>query len=66
MDKLKIPKQSKIRDLVRDYICSKTGHPVDIASGKVTTEHIDFSFSGPILLILGVPKIIEELRTHKH
>ncbi|MBK9578118.1 MAG: hypothetical protein IPO40_13665 [Fibrobacteres bacterium] len=48
MDKLKIPKKSKIRDLVHDYICSKTGHPVDIASGKVTTEHIDFAFPGPI------------------
>ncbi|MBK9579768.1 MAG: hypothetical protein IPO40_22080 [Fibrobacteres bacterium] len=43
MDKLKIPKKSKIRDLVHKGICSLTGHPVNIASGKVTTEHIDFS-----------------------
>ncbi|MGB0930942.1 MAG: PAAR domain-containing protein, partial [Chitinophagales bacterium] len=31
--------------------CDKVGHPVDVASGKVFTEKVDFSLSGSIPLV---------------
>ncbi len=49
MDKLGI-KSNSFRNLVHRRICSVTGHPVDIATGKVFTEAIDFSLPGPIPL----------------
>jgi len=39
-----------LRNRVRRAICAVTGHPVDIATGKVFTEHIDFELPGPIPL----------------
>ena len=29
-------------------ICTVTGHPVDVATGKVFTEKVDFELPGPI------------------
>jgi len=49
MDKLRI-KNKGIRNAVHRKICSVTGHPVDIATGKVFTEAIDFELPGPIPL----------------
>ena len=49
MKKVGIPKN--IRNKVHKGICSVTGHPVDIASGKVFTDHIDFELPGPIPLV---------------
>jgi RHS repeat-associated protein len=46
MDKLGIP--PNIQRKVHDAICSVTGHPVDIASGRVFTRHTDFALPGPI------------------
>ncbi|RMG22363.1 MAG: hypothetical protein D6730_16610, partial [Bacteroidetes bacterium] len=46
MKKLGIP--PNIQNKVHRKICSVTGHPVDIASGKVFTEQIDFELPGPI------------------
>ncbi len=37
-----------LRNRVHRGICSVTGHPVDVATGKVFTEHIDFELPGPI------------------
>lgn len=48
MDKLGIP--PNVRNKVHRAICSVTGHPIDIATGKVFTEHTDFELPGPIPL----------------
>jgi len=48
MDKLGIP--PSVRNKVHKSICSVTGHPVDIATGKVFTDNIDFELPGPIPL----------------
>ena len=49
MKKVGIPKN--IRNKVHKGICSVTGHPVDIASGKVFTDHVDFELPGPIPMV---------------
>lgn len=36
------------RNLVRRGICAVTGHPVDIATGKVFTDIVDFEIPGPL------------------
>ncbi len=46
MDKLKVSKSK--RNKIHKKICSITGHPVDIATGKVFTDNIDFELSGAI------------------
>jgi RHS repeat-associated protein len=46
MDALGIP--PNIQRKVHDAICSVTGHPVDVASGKVFTVADDFALNGPI------------------
>ncbi len=48
MKKMKVPKNA--RNKVHKGICSVTGHPVDIASGKVFTDQVDFEIPGPIPL----------------
>ncbi len=50
MNGLKIPPNSFIRNLVHRGVCAITGHPVDIATGKVFTDHIDFELPGPVPL----------------
>lgn len=46
MDKMKIPKG--LRNAVHKGICTVTGHPVDVATGMVFTEKVDFELPGPI------------------
>ena len=41
MDKLGISKASKKRNKVHKGICGLTGHPVDVATGKVLTSRVD-------------------------
>lgn len=48
MKKMGVPPSA--RNKVHRGICSVTGHPVDIASGKVFTEQVDFEIPGPIPL----------------
>ncbi len=49
MDKLGVP--HNMRAMVHKAICTVTGHPVDVATGKVFTDTVDFSLPGPIPLI---------------
>ena len=49
MDKLGVP--ANVRNKVHRSICTVTGHPVDVASGKMFTDHIDFSLPGPLPLV---------------
>jgi RHS repeat-associated protein len=46
MDRLGVP--PNVRNRVHRSICSVTGHPVDVATGKVFTEKIDLELPGPI------------------
>ena len=48
MNKLGVP--PNIRNKVHKSICTVTGHPVDVASGKLFTEAVDFHLPGPIPL----------------
>ena len=50
MDKVldKVPGGSKLKGKASNAICSLTGHPVDVASGKVTTESTDVELPGPL------------------
>lgn len=48
MDKLGVP--PNVRNKVHKGICTVTGHPVDVATGKMFTDHIDFSLPGPLPL----------------
>ena len=36
------------RQRIRNAICTVTGHPVDVATGRVFTEQTDFELPGPI------------------
>lgn len=49
MDKLGVP--ANIRNKIHKGICTVTGHPVDVASGKMFTDHIDFELPGPLPLV---------------
>jgi RHS repeat-associated protein len=40
----------RIRNTVHEKICSVTGHPVDVATGKVLTKQMDFELPGPVPL----------------
>lgn len=46
MDKLGVP--PNVQNKVHKGICSLTGHPVDVATGKVISEALDFELPGPI------------------
>ncbi|MBU6951368.1 DUF6531 domain-containing protein [Hahella sp. HN01] len=48
MDKLGAP--PSVRNRVHKGVCAVTGHPVDVASGKVFTDWIDFQLPGPFPL----------------
>ena len=39
---------ANLRNKVSRLKCKITGHPVDVATGKVFTEHIDFELPGPV------------------
>lgn len=40
----------RLRDLLHRVVCHYTGHPVDVASGKVMTEFVDAELPGPLPL----------------
>lgn len=48
MKKLGVP--PSIQNKVHKAICTVTGHPVDVATGKVFTDNVDFELPGPIPL----------------
>jgi RHS repeat-associated protein len=48
MDKLKLGPRA--RDMVHKGICTTTGHPVDVVTGRVVTEATDWELPGPIPL----------------
>lgn len=43
-------KPSRFRNLLHRAVCFFTGHPVDVASGKVMTEFVDIELPGPMPL----------------
>ena len=47
MNRLGVP--PSIQNRIHRAVCSVTGHPVDVATGKVFTEAVDFELPGPIL-----------------
>jgi RHS repeat-associated protein len=49
MDQLGVP--PNVRNKVHKGICTVTGHPVDVATGKMFTDHVDFSLPGPLPLV---------------
>ncbi|WNG32067.1 hypothetical protein F0U62_45180 [Cystobacter fuscus] len=51
MDKLGM-KSQRARDRVHKAICTLTGHPVDVVTGRVVTEMTDWELPGPIPLRL--------------
>jgi len=50
LDDLGVPKSSRIRNKVKRTDCSTTGHPVDVATGKVFTDDVDLELPGPLPL----------------
>ena len=44
----KIPGGQRLRNAVNRGICALTGHPVDVATGKVLTEGFDIELPGPL------------------
>jgi hypothetical protein len=48
MKKLGVP--PSVQNKVHKGICTVTGHPVDVATGKVFTDNVDFELPGPIPL----------------
>ena len=40
-----------LRNKIHDRICSVIGHPVDVATGKVFTDRVDFEMAGPTPLV---------------
>jgi RHS repeat-associated protein len=51
MDDLGVGPASALRNRVNRALCTVTGHPVDVATGKVFVDAIDFELSGPLPLI---------------
>ena len=49
MNKLGVP--PSLQNKIHKAICTVTGHPVDVASGKMFTDNIDFSLPGPLPLV---------------
>jgi RHS repeat-associated protein len=47
-DKLKLNKEGVARNAVGWAICTVTGHPVDVASGKLFTNFVDLELCGPL------------------
>ncbi|HVY37530.1 MAG TPA: DUF6531 domain-containing protein [Polyangia bacterium] len=40
----------RLRNLLSKAVCFLTGHPVDVATGRVLTDHVDFELPGPLPL----------------
>ncbi len=49
-DKIGISKASRNSNQVPRSKCTKTGHPVDVATGKVFTDEVDLELPGPLPL----------------
>jgi RHS repeat-associated protein len=47
-EKVRLPQDGCLRNQVSRSICTITGHPVDVATGKVFTEHADLTLPGPL------------------
>jgi YD repeat-containing protein len=47
-DRLKLNKAGAPRNAVSRAICTVTGHPVDVASGKLFTDFVDLELRGPL------------------
>ncbi len=43
---------SRLRSLLHRGVCFLTGHPVDVASGKVMTSKVDLRLPGPLPLVI--------------
>ncbi|MBX3275016.1 MAG: hypothetical protein KF729_32425, partial [Sandaracinaceae bacterium] len=43
-------RSDRLRNLLSRLVCFLTGHPVDVASGRVFTDAVDFELPGPIPL----------------
>lgn len=41
---------ARLRNLLSRAVCFLTGHPVDVATGRVFTDHVDFDLPGPLPL----------------
>jgi RHS repeat-associated protein len=50
MDDANVSKASRKSDQVKRSKCTKTGHPVDVATGKVFTDDVDLELPGPLPL----------------
>jgi len=44
-------KNARLRNLLHKGVCFFTGHPVDVATGRVTTDSTDFELPGPLPLV---------------
>src|SRR4029079_10113433 len=40
----------RLRNLLSKAVCFVTGHPVDVATGRVLTDHVDWQLPGPLPL----------------
>lgn len=49
-DLLSRMKPGRLRNVLSKAVCFVTGHPVDVASGRVLTDHVDFELPGPLPL----------------
>jgi YD repeat-containing protein len=44
-------KNARLRNLLHKGVCFLTGHPVDVATGRVMTDATDFELPGPLPLV---------------
>lgn len=51
MDRAGVSRASRTRNRVHRALCTLTGHPVDVATGKVLTDAVDFSLPGLVPLV---------------
>lgn len=50
MSRIGVSAASRARNRVHRAICTLTGHPVDVATGKLLTDAVDFGLPGPLPL----------------
>ena len=43
-------KSDRLRNILSKAVCFVTGHPVDVATGRVLTDHVDWRLPGPLPL----------------
>lgn len=46
----KMPNKTRLRTLLHKAVCFVTGHPVDVVTGRLLTDAVDFELPGPIPL----------------